>query len=61
MEASECLAIVICAFLGILVVGELAIIIHDIRDRYKENLTKKDIEDAIEHVHFKVKHGKLKE
>ena len=61
MEASECVAIIICAFLGLLVVGQLAIIIHGINKESKEKLTKKDIKDVAEQVYFEIKHKKLKE
>ena len=61
MEASECVAIIICAFLGLLVVGQLAIIIHGLNKERKEKLTKKDIKDVAEQVYFEIKHKKPKE
>lgn len=61
MEASELLAIIIATFLGILVVGQLALIIHGLNKERKEKLTKEDIKDVAEQVYFEIKHKKLRE
>ena len=61
MEASELLAIIIATFLGILVVGQLALIIHGLNKERKEKLTKEDIKDVAEQVYFEIKHKKLQE
>ena len=61
MEASELLASIIATFLGILVVGQLALIIHGLNKERKEKLTKEDIKDVAEQVYFEIKHKKLRE
>jgi len=61
MEASEVLAIVIATFLGVLVVGQLALIIHGLRKEREEKLTKEDIKDVAEQIYFEIKHKKLRE